>query len=98
MYETMLPVTPRKQGIIADTNITNMDMTLHFEEYPLEEIKAPILVVHAKDDPMAKYEHIGKLLTRVDAETAIFDTGGHLISGHGSKVNKAIEHFIEKNE
>lgn len=96
LYETMLPVSPRRQGVIADTNITNIDMTLHYDEYPIEEIKAPILVIHAKDDPMAKYGNIENLLVRVNAQTVIFDTGGHLISGHGGAVNSAIEDFIEK--
>lgn len=83
LYETMLPVNPGKQGVLTDTNVTNTDMMLHYDEYPFEEIKAPILVIHANDDPMAKYENIEKLLVRVNAETAVFDTGGHLITGHG---------------
>jgi len=98
LYETMLPASPRRQGVIADTNITNIDMTLNFNKYPLEEINIPVLVIHAKDDPMAKYESIEKLLDRIDAETAIFDTGGHLISGHDMKVNNVIINFIEKTK
>ena len=95
LYETMLPVNPRRQGIITDTDITNLDMTLHYNDYPLEEITAPILVVHSKDDPMAKYESIEKLLARVDAKTAVFETGGHLITGHGNAVNEAIIDFLK---
>ena len=94
LYQTMLPVKPRRQGIIADTDITNIDMMLHYNEYPLEKIESPVLVVHAKDDPMAKYENMEKLLARVNAETAIFDTGGHIISGHDGEVGRALLDFI----
>ncbi len=98
LFETMLPVSPRRQGILADTNITNSDMMLNYEDYPVEELKVPVLVVHAKDDPLAKYENIEKLLTRVNAETAVFETGGHTIDGHGDMVHKAIISFMEKTK
>ncbi|MBU5313633.1 alpha/beta hydrolase [Tissierella carlieri] len=98
LFETMLPVSPRRQGIIMDTNITNIDMTLHYDEYPIEKLKSPVLVIHAKDDPMAKYENIEKLLARIEAETAIFETGGHTIDGNDGEVNKAIEKFIDKTK
>jgi len=96
LYEAMLPADPRMQGIAADTDITSTDMPLHYDEYPVEKIKIPILVIHAKDDPLTKYENIEKFLTRVDAEIAIFETGGHLITGHGDSVNKAIKNFMKK--
>jgi pimeloyl-ACP methyl ester carboxylesterase len=94
--ETMLPVNPRRAGILADTEITNLDMDIHYDKYPVEDIKAPILVIHAKDDPMALYENAEKFLKRVNAETAIFETGGHLITGHGDAVGEAIRNFINK--
>ncbi len=95
LLQMILPVAPRRQGIIADTNITNVDMTLHYDEYVLEDIKPPILVLHAKDDPMAPFENIEALLARVNAETAVFKTGGHLLSGNDG-LTKIIEDFIEK--
>jgi pimeloyl-ACP methyl ester carboxylesterase len=98
LFETMLPVSPRRQGIIMDTGITNIDMTLHYDEYPIEKLKSPVLVIHAKDDPMAEYENIEKLLARIEAETAIFETGGHTIDGNDGEVNKAIEKFIDKTK
>lgn len=98
LFDTMLPVSPRRDGIFADTDITNIDMTLHYDEYPLENIKAPILVLHAKDDPMAKYENIEKILGRVQAQTAIFETGGHTIEGNNGQVEKAIYEFIESTK
>lgn len=96
LLKTMLPVGMRRQGVIADTNITNIDMTLNYNEYPLEEIEVPILVIHAIDDPMAKYENIEKFLERVDAATAIYKTGGHMIEGHDCSSD--IKNFIKKTQ
>lgn len=98
LFETMLPATPRRKGVKADSEVTNTDMTLNYDEYPLEQIQVPLLVCHAKDDPMAKYEQIEKLLQRVEADTAICETGGHTIDGNGDFVDRAICRFIEKTK
>jgi pimeloyl-ACP methyl ester carboxylesterase len=96
LYATILPVKPRKIGIKADETITNLDMDVNYDNYPVEKITVPILVVHAKDDPMAKFDGVEKFIARVQPQTVIFETGGHLISGHGDEVSKAIKSFIEK--
>ncbi len=94
LYKTLLPVKPRKAGIKIDETITNLDMDINFDGYPVEAITAPILVVHAKDDPMASFEGVNTFITRTNAQTALFDTGGHLITGHGNAVSEAILAFI----
>ncbi|WP_281532222.1 alpha/beta fold hydrolase [Anaerocolumna aminovalerica] len=96
IYKTLLPVKPRKKGIQADTHITNIDMDINYDQYEVERITSPILVIHAKDDPMAKYENIEKFMKRTKTHTAIFETGGHMITGHGDRVSSAIKEFIEK--
>ena len=95
LYETMLPAAPRKKGIKIDESITNIDMDINFDDYEVEKITAPVLVVHAKDDPMAKYENTEKFIARTNAKTAVFETGGQLITGHGDAVSIAIKEFIE---
>ncbi|MDD9141596.1 alpha/beta hydrolase [Enterococcus avium] len=96
LFETMLPATPRRQGVKADSKVTDTDMSLNYDDYALETISVPILVCHAKDDPMAKYEAIEKLLKRVKADTIICETGGHTIDGNGDVIDQAIRGFIEK--
>lgn len=98
VYDTMLPVKPRKKGIKADEAITNIDMDINYDDYIIENITAPILVVHAKDDPLARYENTEKFILRANAETAVFETGGHLITGHGDAVSTVIKEFIEKTK
>jgi hypothetical protein len=57
-----------------------------------------MLYIKDFDDPMAKYESIEKFIARTNAITAIFETGGHLITGHGDAVSIAIKDFIEKTK
>jgi pimeloyl-ACP methyl ester carboxylesterase len=95
VFDNMLPVKPRKNGIINDTEITNIDMAVNFNDYPVENINIPILVITAKDDPMVKYEDTEYFLKRVDAELMIFPDGGHLLVGHD--INEGVIDFIERN-
>lgn len=96
MKKTMLPVKPRKAGIILDTNITNNYMDLHFEDYPIKKLTMPILVIQAKDDPMIDFNVTVKFIEETGAETCIYENGGHLISGHSNQVSFAIKQFIQK--
>ena len=95
VFDNMLPAKPRKTGIIIDTEITNIDMAVNFNNYPVENLSIPILVIGAKDDPMAKYESTVYFLKRVNAELMIFPDGGHLIIGHD--ITEGVINFIEKN-
>ena len=73
-------------------------MDINFDDYKVEKITAPILVVQSKDDPMVKYEDTKKIIARTNAKTAIFETGGHLITGHGNAVSTKIKEFIEETK
>jgi pimeloyl-ACP methyl ester carboxylesterase len=94
VFDLMLPVKPRRNGIIYDTEINNMDMAVNFNDYPVENINVPILVIQAKDDPMVKYEDTEYFLKRVNAELMIFPDGGHLIIGHD--ITDGIINFVER--
>jgi esterase/lipase len=95
VFDIMLPVKPRRKGIIYDTEINNTDIAVNFNDYPVENINIPILVIQAKDDPMVKYENTEYFLKRVNAELMIFPDGGHLIIGHD--ITDGIINFVERN-
>ena len=95
VFDIMLPVKPRRNGIIYDSEINNIDMAVNFFDYPVENLNIPILVIQAKDDPMVKYEDTEYFLKRVNAELMIFPDGGHLIIGHD--ITEGVINFIEKN-
>ena len=95
----MLPLTERRTGADIDTSITNRDMAVHFEDYPIEELKPPVLLLHARDDRVAPFAppagHVQSSMHRYpDLTTSLFPTGGHLIAGHGRQLEEAILRFI----
>jgi pimeloyl-ACP methyl ester carboxylesterase len=87
----ILPVSQRYEGGIQEAvNMANK------HRLPLESITAPTLVIDAKDVvtyPGSKYaaEHIP------NAQLVAFDTGGHLLVGHGEEAKAAVKNFMAQN-
>jgi pimeloyl-ACP methyl ester carboxylesterase len=97
LFHNLLPINPRRPGILNDVKITNPDVNINYSDYPLEEIKSPFLILHAKNDPMAKYSIMKTAVKRLShVETKIYDKGGHLLFGHREANRKVIEKFINK--
>jgi len=89
---TMLPMSERIQGFANDMS-SNYDMGLHYDDYPLEDITVPVLVIHAKDDTVAKCSDVEAARGRLSHATwVIFDHGGHML--FGQDVAGAINDFI----
>ena len=98
----MLPLSERRTGAEINASITNRDMAVHFEDYPIEELEPPVLLLHALDDRVATFAppagHVQSSMHRYpDLTTAIFRTGGHLVVGHGHQVEDMILRFIDKH-
>jgi len=96
VFNNLLPVKPRRNGIINDGNITNVDMLINYNDYPIENLNIPILIIHAQDDPISRFNDIELILERINAETMIFPDGGHLIVGHD--ISNGIMEFIDRNK
>lgn len=96
---SMLPVGERKDGVVLDAGVTNPDMARNFDDYRIEEIQAPTLILHSKDDKLASYEDVENALERFQNCTFVsFETGGHLMTGHSEEVKKAVSDFIGKQK
>jgi len=94
LLETMLPISNRFKGIINDLKITNLDMMENFTQYEIEKINVPVLIIHAKDDPMASYENMVMMKNHLkNVKMITFEKGGHLIFGSGKEVRNAIINF-----
>lgn len=97
LFHNLLPINPRRPGILNDVEITNPDVNINYADYPLEEIEIPFLILHAKNDPMAKYSIMKSAVQRLPyAETIIYEKGGHLLFGHNKENRKVISKFIDK--
>ena len=95
---TMLPVSERRDGMILDAKVANPDMARNFDDYPIESLQVPTLIFHAKDDKMADYSLMEKAARRFPGSTFItFETGGHLMDGHGAEIDSALDAFIYGN-
>jgi pimeloyl-ACP methyl ester carboxylesterase len=95
VIHTMLPVSERREGMILDAKQANPDMARNFDDYSIESLQAPTLIFHAKDDKMADYALMEQAAPRFPNHTFItFETGGHLMQGHGGEIDKALDEFI----
>lgn len=98
IYE-MMPVNERKEGMVIDASITNPDMARNYAEYPIEKLKVPTLIFHAKDDKLSDYSAMSKAVRRFPKATFVsFPDGGHLMSGHGAEIDEALSQFIKENQ
>ena len=95
----MLPISERKGGVVLDAGVTNPDMAKNFDDYKIEEMQVPTLILHAKDDKLASYKDVENALGRFQNPTFIsFETGGHLMTGHSEEVKKAVLDFMGKQK
>lgn len=95
VLDTLLPVGPRREGAIADTEVTNPDVVERFDEYDLESLSVPTLLVHAEDDPFADFAAAERAAERIPGGTLrSFPDGGHLAFGHGGAIEAAIDGFL----
>lgn len=93
--EDIQPISERKAGAILDGEQTNPDMERHFDLYPIESLKMPILIFHAKDDSVASFEKTRLAVPRFPNCTFIaFEDGGHMMAGHEQEIKEAIDHFL----
>ena len=93
--EDIQPISERKAGAILDGERTNPDMERHFDQYPIESLKMPILILHAKDDSVASFEKTRLAVPRFpDCTFIAFEDGGHMMAGHEQEINEALDHFL----
>ena len=96
---TMLPINERKKGVAIDSSITNLDMARNYNEYHIENLKVPVLIFQAKDDKLASFESVKKVLHRFPVYKFIsFEHGGHLMKGNENKVKEEVTAFIEREK
>jgi pimeloyl-ACP methyl ester carboxylesterase len=86
LAERVLPVSSRAEGLRDDTRLGK-----RLGPYPLETIRAPTLVVSARDDGFGTYASAQYTASRIpDAKFVGFDDGGHLLVGHDAEVQAQI--------
>lgn len=93
---SMVPISDRKSGVVLDASVTNPDMARNYDSYQIESLQVPVLIFHAEDDKLARYEDVEKVMHRFpECKFVPFTTGGHLMTGHTEEVEKEVKKFTK---
>jgi pimeloyl-ACP methyl ester carboxylesterase len=89
--DSMFPPTPRVRGVIPDAFVSNADVN----DYDLEAIRVPTLLVHTKDDPLASHE-ASRRRRRTHPRRALPQPriGGHLMLGQTKIIYDELADFL----
>lgn len=86
LADRILPVSRRAAGLRDDTRLGK-----RLGPYALESIRAPTLVVSARDDGFGTYAGAQYTASRIAGAKFIgFDEGGHLLVGHDEEVQAEV--------
>lgn len=86
MAERILPVSRRTEGLLDDTRLGK-----RLGPYALETIRAPTLVVSARDDGFGTYASAQYTASRIPGAKFVgFNDGGHVLVGHDAEVQTRI--------
>lgn len=92
---SMLPIDERKAGVHIDASLTNPDMSRNFDEYPIEDLEIPTLILHSKDDKLSSYDDMKQAVKRFpDCTFVSFENGGHLMSGYTKEIKEELHKFM----
>ena len=91
--DSLFPISP--EGVDFDAFVSNADVN----DYELEAIEVPTLIVHTKDDQVASHEASRRAAERIPgARFVSLDTGGHLMLGQTAIVrDEVLTFFAESN-
>lgn len=86
MLDTILPVSERAAGLISDTAAGK-----HLRPLPLENIRAPTLIISARDDRYGTFASAQYTASRMAGARFVgFETGGHTWVGRDPAVQSEV--------
>src|SRR5215207_4199306 len=95
VVDSMNPIRLREDGIYHDRDTLTV---LPQDEFSLEQISVPTLVVHAVDDGLQPYSHAENTVSRVPgAEFLAYKRGEHLLLLQLDEVRKKVATFNERH-
>ncbi len=93
MVENILPVSVRLSGLRDDSVLGNS-----LTRYPLETIRAPTLIISARDDGYGTYASAQYTASQIkDAKFIGFEQGGHVWVGHDEEVKAEIVKLLQSS-
>ena len=90
ILDSIFPVAVRADGAIFDGLVSDPDVN----NYDLEAVSVPTLIVHAKDEPLGSYDAARSAAGRIPgARLVSLERGGHLMLGQEEAVRAALAAF-----
>jgi len=90
----LLPVSQRIDGIIFDAFASNPDIN---RGYPYQDITAPTLVIHAKDDSGPPYQAAVAVAAKIPgARLVTVERGGHLRLGNHPEPQAEVDALLRR--
>jgi len=89
VIDEMLPFSPRGDGLLFD--LTRLDIG---DPYPVAQIQAPTLVVHARTATVAAFTHARFSATIPGAELLTLEAGGHFVGLIDQQVKTTVSAFL----
>jgi len=91
LIDSFFPVALKTEGVTFDAFGADPDVN----NYPLEALTVPTLIVHAKDDPLVSYAAAQRVAHRIpDARLVSMERGGHLFLGDREDVGREVAAFL----
>jgi pimeloyl-ACP methyl ester carboxylesterase len=88
----LFPFKPRCEGAVFDGFVSNLTA----DQFPLEQLSMPTMVISAQDDPLAPYEFaVAAARCIPTAQLVTIGAGGHMFIGHVDQVRNAITAFVD---
>ena len=89
--DSLFPVSP--EGVDFDAFVSNAAVN----DYNLEGIRVPTLIVHTKDDQLASHDASHRAAERIPGARFIsLESGGHLMLGQTKKVRDELDRFFSE--
>jgi len=90
LIRSVEPLSARYAGITVDSSPD-------LNPLPLERITAPTFIVTARDDLFATLKPAEYAAARiVGAKLVVYDTGGHILVGHGAELKRLVHEFLAR--
>jgi pimeloyl-ACP methyl ester carboxylesterase len=87
--DSLFPVSP--EGVDFDAFVSNADVN----DYTLEAINVPTLIIHTKDDQMASHDASKHAAERIPgARFVSLESGGHLMLGQTKSIRDELADFF----
>jgi pimeloyl-ACP methyl ester carboxylesterase len=91
--DSLFPVSPA--GVDFDAFVSNAAVN----DYNLEGIRVPTLIVHTKDDQLASHDASQRAVTRIPgARFVSLESGGHLMLGQQRKTRDELADFFAETQ